>query len=212
MSQSTPGPPPKNWPKCLKIFKIENLIAVLALVVAVLALRLQAYRINGDYRIDSFGQIYSQMIEIDKIFLDHPELRLYIYNNMRPEDLYPERKNTIDSQKVKQSKTQLNLNNVSIDAYSVQRLKDQAAASAIAELMLDFFSLVILEMPNLGNAGNSWRNYIKDIYKCSPVVRDCYERKFDWYGIEIPDNIIAEAKAELSKGVIACDNIKIPTK
>lgn len=136
--------------------------------------------------INTMGQVYGQMVEIDKVFMDHPESRLYIYYNLRPEDINPY-------------------------ADIAQRRLDQARAETAAELMLDFFSQVVLVQSKLGSADEGWKRYIKDIYKCSPVLRERYDRKIEWYKNEAAATIIEQAKNELMQGgAVQCDGIEPP--
>ena len=135
--------------------------------------------------LNTVGQVYSQMVDIDKEFLNHPDARLYIYANMRPEDLYP-------------------------DADPVQQRLNQSVAEASAEMMMDFFSQLTLVQDKLGPAAQNWLDFIKDIYKCSPVLRDRYARKEAWYKDELAAVIIAQAKTEMKQGQIVCDGMTLP--
>jgi hypothetical protein len=138
-------------------------------------------------KLNTFSQVYSEMVEIDKFFVEHPDARLYIYANLRPSDVYP-----------------------NADAESAMMAASVEAAAG--ELMLDFFSHVTLVLPYLGNPAQSWLAYIKDVYKCSPIVRERYQRKLQWYKEEAAAPIIDEAEAEMKVGRVLCDEIKLPAQ
>jgi hypothetical protein len=138
-------------------------------------------------KLNTFSQVYSEMVEIDKFFVEHPDARLYIYANLRPADVYP-------------------------NATPEQAMLATSVEAAAGELMLDFFSHVTLVSPNLGDPAQSWLAYIKDVYKCSPIVRERYQRKLAWYKEEAAAPIIDEAEAELKQGSVLCDAIQPPAQ
>jgi hypothetical protein len=138
-------------------------------------------------KLNTFSQVYSEMVEIDKFFVDHPGARLYIYANLRPADIYP-------------------------NADHEEAMLAASVEAASGELMLDFFSHVTLVLPYLGDPAQSWIAYIKDVYKCSPIVRERYQRKVEWYKEEAAAAIINEAEAEMKNGRVPCDVIKPPAQ
>jgi|GEM_PF-3479727 len=171
------------------IVRFFEILASIATVVGVVGLFFvyKQLKVNEEEMVlSAMNEVYAQMVDIDKVFLENPEARLYIYSNIRPEDLRP-------------------------DASPAQYQLDQATAMAAAELMLDFFAQVTLVLPKLGDAGQSWITYIKDVYKCSPIIRERYESKYDWYKDEQAASIINEAKDEMQKGKVQCDTLKKPT-
>jgi hypothetical protein len=138
-------------------------------------------------KLNTFSQVYSEMVEIDKFFVEHPDARLYIYDNRRATDIYP-----------------------NADPHTAMLAASVEAAAG--ELMLDFFSHVTLVLPYLGDPSQSWIAYIKDIYKCSPIVRERYKRKVGWYEEEGAAAIIDEAEAEMTNGNVTCDTIQPPAQ
>jgi hypothetical protein len=199
----------EKYQPILKLIEIITIVATLIFLSQELDTMNQDNKINSyNNKIDSFGQVYEQMIEIHKIFIEHPELRLYIYSQQRPENIFPNYKET---QKVKKKS-----DNTDKDENTLfQKRKDYAAALAVTELMLDYFSLVINEWEDIGSANESWKLYIKDIYKCSPLLRERYKLRHEWYKVEIPGQIIKEAENELKeispeKKKMNCDEIDPP--
>ncbi|MCR6654180.1 MAG: hypothetical protein NVV73_23050 [Cellvibrionaceae bacterium] len=179
---------PNSRPQIERAIKALEILASLATIIGVFGLFFiyKQVKVNEEeIALSSLNEIYAQMVDIDKVFLENPEARLYIYSNIRPEDLRP-------------------------DASPAQYQLDQATAMAAAELMLDFFAQVTLVLPKLGDAGESWVTYIKDVYKCSPVLRERYEIKYDWYKYEEAAEIINQAKDEMQKGKVQCDTLKKP--
>lgn len=180
------GKSPKNtkerdWVDAIEVF------ASISAVIGLFFVYLQLKENEQQTKLNTFGQVYSQMVDIDKFFVEHPEARLYVYANLRPDDVHP-------------------------NASPEQRMIDYSIESAVAELMLDFFSQVTLVLPNLGDPAQGWITYIKDVYKCSPIVRERYDEKLAWYKEEAAAVIINQAKEELKQGKTSCDSIKPPPK
>ncbi|HVK99192.1 MAG TPA: hypothetical protein VM553_05235 [Dongiaceae bacterium] len=173
------------------LFQISSSIVTLLGIVGLYFVYLQWKATEEDVVFKSQAQIYDKMVEIDKIFIERPEARLYIYNNQSPEDVYPY-------------------------ADANQLRLERAKAEAAAEMMLDFFGQVMQVLPRLGPAEAAWAAYIQDIYKCSPVLRALYKERAQWYSDLKNEqsivNIIERAEADLNQGKIACDQIKLPTQ
>jgi hypothetical protein len=169
----------------VRFFEVLASIATIVGMVGLFFVYKQLKITEEAIKLSAIHEVYAQMVDIDKVFLENPEARLYIYSNIRPEDLRP-------------------------DASPAQYQQDQATAMAAAELILDFFAQVTLVLPKLGEAGESWVAYIKDIYKCSPVLRERYEMKYAWYEDEQAAFVINQAKEEMQKGEVRCDIIKKP--
>lgn len=170
------------------IADVSAILASLVTIAGVTGLYFvyQQLKVNEEeIALNTVGQVYSQMVEIDKEFMNHPDARLYIYGNLRPEDLYP-------------------------DADPLQMRLHQSVAEASAEMMMDFFSQLTLVQGKLGAAAQNWLDFIKDIYKCSPVLRDRYTRKEAWYKDEVAAVVIAQAKEEMKQGQVVCDGITLP--
>ncbi|MGO4893681.1 hypothetical protein [Flavobacterium sp. W21_SRS_FM6] len=180
------------WQKFIKnqqiIVSIAELMASFVTIIGIIGIYFvyQQLKMNEDeIALNTVGQVYSQMVDIDKEFMNHPDARLYIYGNLRPEDVYP-------------------------DATPHELRMHQSRAEASAEMMMDFFSQLTLVQDKLGPAAQNWVDFIKDIYKCSPVVRERYARKEAWYKDENAATIINQAKAEISEGGYTCDAMVIP--
>lgn len=170
------------------IVSIAEILASVVTIFGIIGIYFvyQQLKMNEDeIALNTVGQVYSQMVEIDKEFINHPDARLYIYGNLRPQDLYP-------------------------DATPHELRLHQSTAEASAEMMLDFFSQLTLVQDKLGPAAQNWVDFIKDIYKCSPTLRDRYARKELWYQDENAAAIIQQAKAEIAEGGYACDGMIIP--
>ncbi len=188
----------------LGVFSLYRQVQTAEKNVSLLAQQLKTSEEN--VRIGSLGHIYSQMLEIDKLFAENPELRLYIYYNKKPEEVYFELLNSKDSKKQQEPKG-TDLLSTSVKS-SYERTKNEAEANAAGELMLDFFALVMLELPNIGQAAKPWERYIKDIYKCSPVMQAMYKDKYAWWDMELPSNLFKQAQNELSSTSPTCSKFK----
>jgi hypothetical protein len=175
----------KKTPLASNTIEWISLIASMVSIIGIVFLFFQQKTAEESVRINSLGQIYTQMLDIDKMFAQNPELRLYIYYNKTPEDVFSELLNSREPSK-QRSPSGNDVSPTSVK-YTYEKMKIEASAAAAGELMLDFFSMVILELPKLGEAGEPWKRYMKDVYKCSPVVRKLYEEKFAWYDMELPE-------------------------
>ncbi|MBI5103309.1 MAG: hypothetical protein HZB33_15965 [Nitrospirae bacterium] len=105
--------------------------------------------------------IYTQMLDIDKVFIEHPEVWPY-FNNAKA---------ITNTQSI--TNTDNNFNRV----------------MALADLHLDFFDFFdnkeVRELPGMGPGGEYWilwEKYFEDTFAESPVLCLRYEQKKDWYG------------------------------
>lgn len=125
------------------------------------------------------GQIYQQMVEIDKFFVEHPKVRLYIYDCSRPEDLY--------------------------EFASPEEFQVEASrAAAAAEMMLDFMSQVALTLPLMGDERINWELYVKGLYKGSLILQEAYAKYENLYSNEDVSDIIQIARDEMKQGDNPC--------
>jgi len=170
------------------VFQILSSFATLLGVVGIYFVYQQLKVSEEETILNSQAQVYSQMVEIDKIFMERPEVRLYLYNNLRPEDMYP-------------------------FADESQLRVERAKAEAAAELMLDFFGQLMQVLHKLGPAESAWRAYIQDIYVCSPMLRQLYAQRAGWYSDLKSEpaivDIIHKAEEQLKQGDIACGQIQL---
>lgn len=135
---------------------------------------------------NAHGQIYQQMVEIDKFFVENPKVRLYIYKCSRPEDLFA-------------------------FASPEELLVETSRAEATAEMMLDFMSQVALTLPHMGDERVNWEKYLKGLYKGSLVLQAYYTANESLYSNEDISDIINIARDELMQGDNPCQRIETPT-
>lgn len=162
---------------------IATVAGVIGLFIVYKQLKIQESEAAGNIQ----NQIYEKMVDIDKFFIEHPDARMYIYNDL-PVGV-----------------------NANIKCGEKDCAEPQVTAVAAAELMLDFFSQVFIALPSLEKivlatsdnkvttAADDWYEYVKDIYICSPTLRDRLNKKPRWYQNERVKQFIVASQKELDQ-------------
>lgn len=153
---------------------VETLAAVFG-VFAVFLLVWQLYQAQESIRSDTINQIYSHMVEIDKFFIEHPELKPYFYDNKY-----------------------IGEENLLLDTKVTSFEKHKAQVYATTEMIADFFSESLLGVSHLKESTyQGWREYIKYVYKNSPPLRKLYCERKSWYKDELAGELFEEAQKEM---------------
>jgi hypothetical protein len=175
------SPPPPPTPERVEIRWPERLSAVCSLfsaVAAVIALFLvvpQLRSANEAINANTLEQIYSRMHDINKTFVEHPELKPYFYDGMRLEDPNP-----------------------LAEAKHLDMVQVRSQVPAMAELMCDFFAQALIELKRLPpQAYDGWKNYIRDMYLKSPELRRYYNANKQWYQYADAADLFEDAEALL---------------
>jgi hypothetical protein len=113
--------------KILFIFEFFASIATIAGVIGLVLVYLQLQVQEKEAKINVQNHIYEKMIDIDKFFIEHPDARSYIYSGLKSESAGKFGFKCADK------------------VCSNQRIIELAAA----ELMLDFFALVMVSKEQL---------------------------------------------------------------
>jgi hypothetical protein len=156
----------------------HTFVETLAGVFGVLGVFLLVWQLNQaqeSIRSDTINQIYGHMVEIDKFFFEHPELKPYFYD-----DKYIGEDNPLFDQ--------------SEASFEMHR----AQVYATTEMIADFFSEALLGVSHLKDSTyQGWREYIKYVYKSSPPLRQLYCQRKDWYKDELAGELFEEAHQEM---------------
>ena len=178
------SPLPPRWPRerveylHLWVQIIAGTIGVIGVLLLVWQLHQSNIQLNQAeqaIRSDTIGQIYNHMVEVDRLFVDHPELKPYFYEGKKIGDPNPL---LIES-----------VNGVAIH---------QAKVRATAELIADFFSEAlqgVVFLPEETYEG--WCAYIKYVYKQSPPLQELYQQRIDWYRNEVAGQLFKKAQHEI---------------
>jgi hypothetical protein len=186
---ATPPTPPANphlWRD-----RVDHWSKIIGATLALIGLFLTwgQLRDNGQaLDANTIEQIYSRMHDIDKLFVEHPELKPYFYADMR-----------------------LNDRNPLVEKLGLNEALVKAQVPALAELICDFFAQALLQLKNLPpGAYEGWRNYFKAVYMRSPELRDYYKANAQWYQYEEADRLFKEADTALAAQAEASARAAVP--
>lgn len=177
-------PSPSRWPKerveywhlWVQIFAgTIGVIGVLLLVWQLRQSNMQLNQAEQAIRSDTIGQIYNHMVEVDRLFVDHPELKPYFYEGKRIGDPNPLLEDPVKG-----------------------LARHHAQVDATAELIADFFSEALQGVVFLPeDTYEGWCAYIKYVYKQSPPLQELYQQRIDWYRNEVAGQLFEKAQHEL---------------
>lgn len=139
---------------------------------------------------NAFTRVYAMGQESTRLFVEHPHLREYFYADHR--------------------------NSISDDALRAkwERLKkedprDAARVLTIAELLADFFEQAYTQRHLVPKHDwHGWWNYFMDAWDKSPILRDHFNSRSDWYTVDdvlrpVPSSAFF-AKCASAAGLPAC--------
>lgn len=152
-SRVIPGDP--DWPAVVQAW-----MSVAAAVIALLgfgAVYVQIRKLKETIQAETHGRIYEHALEVQKVMVEHPELREFFYNG------------------------------VSVDQANIKRGSQQhARLLAFAELMADYLEHITLQCEHVpDDVQLAWANYRDYVVTNSPTLcrfltrnRAHYSRKF----------------------------------
>lgn len=152
-----------------------SIAAAIAVIVGFWQFRVQLQQSAETDRISTLEQLYARMHDIDKLFVEKPELKPYFYQGMKKSDANP-----------------------LVAADNMPRVRAQV--DAMAELLCDFFAAALESMKALSpGTYREWESYVADIFKNSPTLREFYCTRREWYvGKEI-QRVFTAAESELGE-------------
>ena len=183
-----PAPPPptpvddgaererrKEWRE-----KWTLIIAAIGLAINTVGIGFVIVQLNqaGDSISDNtLEQIYSRMHDINKTFIDHPELKPYFYDGLDVGDPNP-----------------------LIADLNLDEKRVRAQVSPLAETMCDFFAQALIQLRKLPpGAYDGWKRYIQAVYMRSPAMRRYYRENKDWYQYDEAARLFDQADAALKR-------------
>lgn len=154
-----------------------QIIGGIVTIISVILLVVQLNQTNKAIKNATRNEIYGRMVEIDRMFVENPELRPYFYSGLT----------------VKEVNYLLN----------PPRIPDKIfckKVDAATELMTDFFAQVVQGLDDLPDSTfNGWACYIEKILINSPSIREFYNSEQSWYENERAAKIFEKVTKELEK-------------
>ncbi len=144
---------------------LQGIVAIFSLATVVLTIVLVVRQTREMTRQSIYsaygtaGNIYKdvsiQMMEIDRLFFEHPEIRPYFYDNQPPPD----------------------------DPHEAARI--EALAELFMDFLDMVIVLETTTPPELNIPWAEWQDYIADLYLSSPAIRHFYRTNRDWYDTKV---------------------------
>jgi hypothetical protein len=115
---------------------------------------------NKSLQISADSNSFSSLLDVDKVFIEHPELHDYLYPD--PHRPQPD--------------------------YKLLTGNDHARLDAVVDLYLDFIDYTPTSTSAAKNNSDSWKAFFTSLFKNSPVLRMRLSERCDWYDLPSWDN------------------------